>query len=135
MRQADYIFAHQHEGFSGLIGFHIQSVAQGQSTLALTVEQKHLNPMGTLHGGVMLAMADTAGGCACSWEETVHVTVEGKLNFLLPAYVGDTIQATAQELRHGASLMVCRIDLHNHRGQLIATGLYTYANTHKKQSL
>ena len=118
-------------GFDALIGSQIQRIEPGRAVFTLKVEEKHLNPMGTLHGGVLLTMADTTAGCACAYEPTVCPTLEGKLNFLAPCFLGDFLRMEGQELRHGKTILACEVKAWNQHGNLVAAGLFTYMKSHK----
>ena len=68
---------------------------------------------GFFHGGVIGAVADTAGGYAALSLLPVGsevVTLEYKVNFLRPA-VGDRLMADAAVLRAGRSVTVTRVDV------------------------
>ena len=114
------------KGFDALIGSQIELIEPGRAVFNLRVEEKHMNPMGFMHGGVLLAMADAAAGCACSYEPTVCPTVEGKLNFILPCHLGDTLTVEGRELRHGRTLLNCEVKAWNQHGKLVAAGLFSY---------
>lgn len=118
-------------GFDRLIGSEIKLIQPGKAIFTLHVQERHCNPMGTLHGGLLMTLADTAAGCACSYEPCVCPTVEGKLNFLLPCFNGDTITVEGNELRHGKQLLSCEVRAFNQEGKLVACGLYTYLVSHK----
>ena len=47
-----------------LLGFEIVKVEAGRVTFALDPAQKHYNPLGTVHGGVIATLLDTVMGCA-----------------------------------------------------------------------
>ena len=47
-----------------LIGFTPVSAGGGESTVELEVEERHSNPMGTVHGGILCDLADAAMGIA-----------------------------------------------------------------------
>ena len=59
-----------------LLGVERLEVDQGRVVVAMTPQEFHYNPLGTVHGGVLATLLDTAAGCA------VHAT--------LPAGVGYT---------------------------------------------
>lgn len=61
-------------------------VEEGRATVVMTPQEFHYNPLGTVHGGVLATLLDTAAGCA------VHST--------LPAGVGYTsLDLTTKFLR------------------------------------
>jgi uncharacterized protein (TIGR00369 family) len=67
----------------GMDGF---TAEHGRATIRLTPREFHYNPLGTVHGGVLATLLDTATGCA------VHST--------LPAGVGYTsVDLTTKFLR------------------------------------
>jgi len=46
------------------MGIRLEDLAEGYARLAMKVEEKHLNSLGTLHGGVMATLNDIACGVA-----------------------------------------------------------------------
>lgn len=71
-----------------LIGFDCVQVEEGKAVFRLQARRdKHGNPMGTLHGGILCDMADGAMGIACATlleEGESFTTVELKINFFRP---------------------------------------------------
>src|SRR5258708_17038676 len=47
-----------------LIGFDLTAIELGRSVMEFEAGERHANPMGTLHGGVICAVADAAMGTA-----------------------------------------------------------------------
>jgi len=45
-----------------LLGLEMVEVRSGEATFQLQAEQRHANPMGTLHGGVLCDLGDAAMG-------------------------------------------------------------------------
>jgi acyl-CoA thioesterase len=83
--------------FADLLGMRPKSIGDGQARFELDVAARHLNPNGTLHGGVIYSVADTAMGAALfsrldPGEQCA--TLEIKMNYLLPV-TGGTIAAEA----------------------------------------
>src|SRR3974377_1822995 len=68
-----------------LLGFVLKVLEPGDAVFAMEVDQRHHNPMGTLHGGVYCDLADAAMGYAYAStlaEGESFTTVELKINFL-----------------------------------------------------
>ena len=51
-------------GFAVLLGLSLEDVEAGRVTFAMTPGDAHLNPLGTVHGGLLATMLDSAMGCA-----------------------------------------------------------------------
>jgi len=53
-----------HSPLVKLLGIRLERLEEGYAMLAMDVEEKHLNSLGTLHGGVMATLNDVACGVA-----------------------------------------------------------------------
>lgn len=78
---------------------------------------------GLLHGGVIMALADSAGG-ACALLNlpegaTGTATIESKTNFL-GAVRGGTVKASARPLHIGGSTIVVETEVRDQSAKLIA---------------
>lgn len=81
---------------------------------ALTVEARHLNRNGTLHGGVMATVLDTTMGDAVRTyldEGQETATVSMTATYLGPATEGDELRASAEVRKRGGSLVLVEGDL------------------------
>ena len=65
-----------------LLGFDIVDVGAGEVTFEMTPAEKHYNPIGSVHGGVVATLLDTVMGCALhtllprgAWYTTLDVNV------------------------------------------------------------
>ena len=79
-----------------LVDFSIPHVEEGRIAFAAPTAEWMLNPLGTVHGGVITTMLDSAVGCAVHTTLPVGVgytTLEIKVNFLraVPADAGNLI--------------------------------------------
>lgn len=68
-----------------LLGMSIETIAEGRVTFTLDPAEFHYNPIGSVHGGVISTLCDSAMGCAV--QSTLpagagYTTVELKINFL-----------------------------------------------------
>src|ERR1700729_919770 len=68
-----------------LLGFILKAVEPGRAVFEMAVDERHHNPLGTLHGGVYCDLADAAMGFAYAAtlsEGESFTTVELKINCL-----------------------------------------------------
>ena len=105
-----------------LIGFELQSMSGGESAMSLEVTERHGNPMGTVHGGILCDLADAAMGTA--YVSTLEdgesfTTLELKINFLRPFWTG-RLAAHGRVVSRGRSVGLAECDLVDDDGRLIA---------------
>src|SRR5205807_3788251 len=68
-----------------LLGFALKAIEPGRAVFEMEADERHHNPMGTLHGGVYCDLADAAMGYAYAAtlaEGESFTTVELKIKFL-----------------------------------------------------
>src|SRR5262249_15929902 len=78
---------HHRAPIADLIGFGVSEAADGRAVVLIETGPQHFNPMGTLHGGVLCDIADTAMGFAFASTLAAgesFTTVELKINYLRP---------------------------------------------------
>ena len=84
---------------------------------------------GVLHGGVVMALADTAGAL-CAFlnlpEGAMTSTIESKTNFFRGVREGH-VDATSKPLHIGRSTIVVQTDLHDASGKRVAQVTQTQA--------
>lgn len=79
-------------GFAVLLGLHALEVAEGRMVFGLDPRPDLLNPMGTLHGGVIATVLDTAMGTALHTTlpiTTGYTTLQLNVHFLRAPRAGD----------------------------------------------
>ncbi|MGD0402480.1 MAG: PaaI family thioesterase [Candidatus Acidiferrales bacterium] len=110
------------------LGFIIDKAERGKVTIRMPVEEFHKQVYGVVHGGVLAALADTAGGLATYMDcprGTRVATVEMKINFLEAVEAG-TVFAEAEVVRRGRHIAVVDCDVRDDRGRLVAKALMTF---------
>ena len=96
----------------------------------------------SLHGGVISAVLDTAGGLACLAQPLLSHpdlardsaperfgrlgTIDMRIDYLEPGS-GDRFEARARVVRRGGHVAVTRMELTDDRGDAVALGMATYA--------
>lgn len=105
------------------LGIEAISIDEGVAVLAMDTDtEKHANPMGTVHGGVLTDLADLAMGSAFSTvieENESFTTIELKINYLKPVW-NDRLTATAKVMKKGSTVGLIECEVHNSKGSLVA---------------
>ncbi|KEZ50572.1 PaaI family thioesterase [Metabacillus indicus] len=105
-----------------LLGFKIIGVEEGRVTIEMKAQERHHNPMGTLHGGVLGDIADAAMGYAFGStlaDDELFTTVELKLNFLKPVW--DTVlRAEGRLIKKGSTMGLLECHIYDEKGSLVA---------------
>jgi len=121
--------------FNRLLGIQGESSSAGACVLVLPVRPEFLGDFRrpALHGGVVSALIDTAGGVA-AWstlgpDESVS-TVDLTVDFLEPAGLAAPLRAAAQLVRKGNRVCHVRVAV-TQDGKLVAEGRGVY-NIHKR---
>ena len=105
-----------------LIGFRPIAFDNGEVVLEFDAAQKHTNPMGTLHGGVLCDVADLAMGMAFAAtleDDESFTTLELKINFLRPVFK-EKLLAYGRVVKRGKSVGMVECDVKNSAGALVA---------------
>ena len=100
-------------GFAGRLGVRDRWAEDGRAGLSLDVTDDHLNEAGTLHGGVLATLVDTAMGQAVrssTGEDDVPATSQLTVTYLRPGRPG-TVVVTATVRTQGEHLTVCEADV------------------------
>jgi uncharacterized protein (TIGR00369 family) len=101
------------QGLMGTIGGKITALEKGRCVIELAFSPAVSQQHGFFHGGIVGAMADTAGGYAglsVMPAASDVVTLEYKMNFLRPA-AGEVLVAVGTVLRAGRAVTVTRADV------------------------
>jgi uncharacterized protein (TIGR00369 family) len=114
--------------FATLLGFRVKSVELGQAVIEIEMNEHHVNPSGTMHGGVFCAIADTAMGVAFATmleEGEALATLELKINYLKPLWKGK-ILACGKVVKKGRTTGLVECDVLDENEQLVARASSTY---------
>ncbi len=105
-----------------LLGLTIIRRERGRAEIEFEATERHANPMGTLHGGVLCDLADAAMGVA--YLSTLapgesFTTVELKINFLRPVWKAK-LRAEAKVVNAGKLMGLVECDVFNEKRRLVA---------------
>jgi uncharacterized protein (TIGR00369 family) len=113
--------------YFSLLCMEIKDLQWGTALLEVQLEEKHLQPFGFVHGGVMASVVDAAAFWAVfpQVENGMGLTtVEIKVNFLAPAQKGRLV-AKGRCIRLGKTLALGETEIRNTEGGLVAHGTAT----------
>lgn len=110
-----------------LIGFTLTAAEPGQAVVEFEASERHANPMGTLHGGILCDIADAAMGLAYAstlGEGETFTTLELKINFLKPVW-NARLRAVGNVVKRGRTIGLVECDVTDEKEQLIARAAST----------
>lgn len=105
-----------------LLGFESVDVLPGRSVIEFEPSEKHANPLGTLHGGIMCDLGDAAMASAYASTlepDEMFATIELDAKYLKPVWQ-EKLVAEATVIKQGrrTGLMECRVETDD--GDLVA---------------
>ena len=109
--------------FARFLGIKLISVTPDRVDAELAVREEFKNRGGVMHGGALMAYADSLGGT------TAHAnlkpgqrtaTIESKTNFFAGIPIGDVARATCVPLHRGRSTIVVETRITRRDGKLAA---------------
>jgi 1,4-dihydroxy-2-naphthoyl-CoA hydrolase len=109
--------------FAHFLGIKLTDVTPDRVVAELTVREEFKNRGGVMHGGAVMAFADSLGGTAAHanlkpGQRTT--TIESKTNFFAGIPIGDTARAETIPLHRGRSTIVVQTRITRSDGRLAA---------------
>ena len=117
-------------GFRDLVGTQLVEAEEGHAVVEVTAGDRHLNPGGTVHGGVISTLIDVSMAEALkpmTDEGERPVTIEIKVNYLEPGEPG-TLSCSAKVRKGGKRITIVEAEVTQRESNevvALATGTYT----------
>lgn len=102
------------------LGMQLLSVAPGRARLSMPVRADMIQGHGTCHGGYIFTLADSAFAVACNTYNQVIIGLGCSIDYIAPALMGDTLNASCVEQSRGGRTGNYDVRVENQNGQLIA---------------
>ena len=106
------------------LGFRLTEVEAGRAVFVLQPEEHQYNPIGSVHGGVLATVCDSAIGCAIHSQLAAGVgytTLELKTNFVRPLLKGSgEARCVGETLYLGSRQATGEAKIFNAEGKLVA---------------
>ena len=112
---------HHFEGdrFATNNGMRLVELRPGYAKTSLTVEDRHLNSVGTVHGGAIFTLADFAFGAAVKTGGKVAPLINTSISFLKATRSG-TLTAEATQVSRSRKISTCTVRVTNDAEELVA---------------
>lgn len=114
--------------FAKLLGLELVTITPDRVEAVLEVREDLCTRPAVLHGGAMMALADTLGGMATMAnlaEGATTTTVESKTNFFAAVPIGEVVRAECTPLHRGRTTMVWQTRVTRSDGRLAALVIQT----------
>ena len=114
--------------FAELLGIEIASASAERVVGMMAVQPELCTNPAVLHGGAIMALADTLGAIATLLnlaDGAGTSTIESKTNFLAPAPAGTVVTAETVPLHRGRRTMVWQTRITGAEGRLVAIVVQT----------
>ena len=119
--------------FYELLGMGVTGLSPGEAELRIAAGPHHCDENGSVHPGVIFALADASSGVAMATliprGSRRVVTVEMKANFIAPAGEGE-LTATGKVLYEGGDIAVSEAEVSDEDGNLLARSMATFMIIH-----
>jgi uncharacterized protein (TIGR00369 family) len=113
---------------TAFLGARLERVAPDEADVSLDVEPRHLNLSGTLHGGMIATLADSATGLAYRTgldESASALTSSFAVTFLRPGGIG-VVTARGRVVKRGSRFGYAEADVVDADGTLLARATATF---------
>ncbi len=111
------------------LDFKVEGASEGSAVFSFQPQEFHYNPIGTVHGGVITAMLDSAMGCSLHsmLEAGVgYTTLEIKVNFLKAITIKTgVLKAIGKVIHNGSRMALTEAQLVDEAGTVYAHGTST----------
>ena len=116
-----------HVGFTDYTGIRAVSIEKGKCICELEIEKHHLNPISSIHGGVLYTMADVVGGFVCrSMGHKCLTTMNSSVSFLNAGLNCEKIIGTGTVVKAGKHTTTVEVDITDDKGKLLTRVISTY---------
>jgi acyl-CoA thioesterase len=109
----------EQDTFAQHLGIELLDASAGYARVRLTITDKHLNGLRTVHGGVIFTLADVAFAIASNAHGLVAMAINAHISYLKAVTEG-TLVAEAQETSLNPKLATYTVSVSNEQGDAIA---------------
>ena len=104
----------------------ILDMKQGFVKAKMLVTKEILNPYGSVHGGCLYFLADIVTGVAACTYGYYSSTINGSMDYILPAMNTEYIICESVQIRQGRHVALYEANLYDDKGQLTDKGRFSF---------
>ena len=105
---------------SRTLGIELKAIGPNHARLEMAVRGDMADALGTCHGGMVFALADTACRYAASAGNQTTQSLNGEISTLAATRPGDRLTAEALARNGSGRIRVCDVTVRNQDGELVA---------------
>ncbi len=105
--------------FAALSGIQVEEISPGRATVRMEIRDEHRNSHGTVHGGALFTLADTAFALASNSHGVPAPAIDAHISYMTAARTG-TLYAKAEEFALNPRLATYMVTVTDDQGQRIA---------------
>lgn len=113
-------------GFNREVGIVTAAISEGYARVEVEIGPQHVNPIGSVHGGVLFTIADTTAGAAATSRGRYMTTMSSSMNFLRPAIGCKKLTGESREIKVGKQVCVYEVTITDETGREIAVATMTF---------
>ena len=116
------------DGFAREIGIELMEAKDGHAKMKIDINEKHRNPIGSVHGGCLFSLADTVAGVALSTTGVGCTTLSAHTTYIKAAMMDKirVLYGEATPIRIGRKIAVYQVDITDDQGQEISRMTFEY---------
>lgn len=107
-------------------GIHLISMQPDKTEGIMMITDQNQQQYGTVHGGMLVAFADTIAGHSLTPHGKMCVTQGSTVNFLRPA-AGAYLFCRATPVKVGKRICVVSVEQWNDKDEMVTTALFTFS--------
>lgn len=122
--------------FDDLAGVELLKIENKEGFARVRLKDESLNAIGTVHGGLLMTLADTvAGNLISNVSGRIATTAQASINYLNPCFGSEYIYAKASVIKEGKNLSTIYTEITDDSNKLIATATFVFFHLNKEIKL
>jgi acyl-CoA thioesterase len=109
----------QRDAVAQYLGIELLDLDKGHAEVRMQVQDRHLNLLGTVHGGVIFSLADVAFGLAGNAEGIPSVAIDATISYMKSVHSG-ILSAEAREYASREQVAFYRVVVTDQNGEQVA---------------